>query len=149
MHALSLFIAQAELAKVAVDPLAQWMPPAVTVVLMLVFGLLWRRAEARAAEKRESDDHARFAKLELQVTAMAAAVAPLPDFLDRFKRHEVEMERVKQEQRDATLVARQYVTRSELVESLGSTGEKVHKRVDAVEKEITRLDERSKARRRT
>lgn len=53
--------AQADLARLAVEPIAHWIPPILQTVLMLAFALGWRRAESkREAERKESEtEHAK------------------------------------------------------------------------------------------
>lgn len=67
----TMIIAQAELAKAAVEPFSAWMPPAVMAVFMLAFALAWWRG-ARNAEA--SRDH-RMDSLAIEVHELSAGVA--------------------------------------------------------------------------
>jgi hypothetical protein len=107
----------------------------VTLVAAVAAFSLWNQAKGLAK---------RFGAVETKLEAHAQVVAAVPAALERVKAHDTELATLRQEQHDSNLMARQYVTRSELIESIGSTGQKVHARVDAVEKEVTRLDERSR-----
>jgi predicted nucleic acid-binding Zn-ribbon protein len=107
----------------------------VTLVAAVAAFSLWSQAKSLAK---------RFAAVETKVEAATVATANLPQAFERLKAAETELTHLRQEQHDANLMARQYVTRSELVESLGTTGQKLHARVDTVEQQVVRLDERSK-----
>ncbi len=112
--------------------------PATLIAVVAAFSLL---ANAKALAKR-------FGAVEAKIEAHAAVVATVPPALERMKQHDIELDRLRQEHRDANLLASQWVNRAELVAGLSTTGEKAHKRIDEVEKAVVRLDERTKGRRR-
>lgn len=85
----------------------------------------------------------RFLGAEAQLATLTHTTAHLPAAFERLAAAERDLIALRQEQHDQNLMARQYVTRSELIESIGSTGQKVHRRVDAVEIALARLDERT------
>lgn len=60
-----------------VDPLATWMPPALMAALMLIFGLGWFRVSARATQKREQAEDARYSELKGVISDLARSVADM------------------------------------------------------------------------
>jgi hypothetical protein len=104
MHELGieLMTQQAELAKVAIEPLSTALGATLATILMLAFALAWRRLAARA----EAQHIERTSKLEAQVTSISL------------------------ELRDARALLALNVTRAEFVDHIGRSAGALHEKIN-------------------